>query len=96
MNRLAIVSDDVPWDLSGRWRLDCGANKTAYERMGWDPRKAAAFHWPLACGQLYHELVHAWICGYVRTRVETFTSLSINVYSADIHTRHYRGSMLSV
>ncbi|CAJ1387331.1 unnamed protein product [Effrenium voratum] len=32
MNRLAIVSDDVPWDLSGRWRLDCGANKTAYER----------------------------------------------------------------
>ncbi|CAE7357171.1 NAM7 [Symbiodinium natans] len=33
MNRLAIVSDKPPWELtSGRWRLDRGANKTAYER----------------------------------------------------------------
>lgn len=32
MNRLAIVADSPPWDLSGKWRLDCGANKTAYER----------------------------------------------------------------
>lgn len=34
MSRLAIVSDNVPWSLAGSWRLDCGANKTAYERTG--------------------------------------------------------------
>lgn len=32
MSRIAIVADSPPWTLSGRWRLDCGANKTAYER----------------------------------------------------------------
>ena len=37
MNRLAIVADSPPWDLSGKWRLDCGANKTAYERRPVEP-----------------------------------------------------------
>ena len=32
MSRIAIVADSPPWELGGRWRLDCGANKTAYER----------------------------------------------------------------
>ncbi|CAE7661824.1 U2AF2, partial [Symbiodinium microadriaticum] len=33
MNRLTIVSDKPPQELHcGRWRLDRGANKTAYER----------------------------------------------------------------
>lgn len=32
LSRIAVVADSPPWELGGRWRLDRGANKTAYER----------------------------------------------------------------